>query len=222
MDQLGEDGHPRRGDFLPPVPLPRRMWAGGSVRIIDRLRVGDTVQRRSRIADVALKQGSGGMLCFVAVDHEFSTGRGKAIEERQDIVYREAGPTRRTATTAKAAPAQRVAERSVSHMADPVLLFRYSALTFNGHRIHYDRPYATGVEGYGGLVVHGPLQASLMLEAAADLRGGAAPAEFRYRGVRPLFDGVFSVNAGAFSGSSVDLWIADGAGEPTMTATAQW
>ena len=217
MDELGEDGHPRRGGFMPPVPLPSRMWAGGRLRILDRLRVGDRVRLLSRIADVALKQGSSGMLCFVTVEHSWLTDRGPAIEERRDMVYRDAVKS----TPARAAePEARAAAHSVSHMADPVLLFRYSALSFNGHRIHYDRDYATGVEGYKGLVVHGPLQASLMLEMAAGLRGGTAPAEFRYRGIRPLFDGAaFSVNA---DGSGEEFWVADGDGHATMTATARW
>lgn len=145
MSELGPDGHPARGGFLPPVPLPRRMWAGGKLNFHDPIRVGDEVMRYSRIADVTLKQGGTGDLCFVTVNHEITTSRGIAVTERQDIVYRDAG-TR--GTPAPAAAARGKYRRS--HIADPVLLFRYSALTFNGHRIHYDRTYATNVRGISG------------------------------------------------------------------------
>jgi 3-methylfumaryl-CoA hydratase len=223
MSELGPDGHPARGGFLPPVPLPRRMWAGGRIEFIDPLRVGDTVTRTSNITDVTLKSGSTGTLCFVAVDHTLSTPRGVAIRERHDIVYRDMpapGSSQKPApATAKAAPAAQYRE---SHMADPVLLFRYSALTFNGHRIHYDRDYVTKVEGYPGLIVHGPLQAALLIEFAAKLRGGKAPANFVYRGVSPLFDGSeFSIN-GNDTATGLEVWTANAAGQPTMTATASW
>src|SRR5207344_2648878 len=132
MSMLGPDGHPTRGGFLPPVPLPRRMWAGGELAFLASMRVGDDVKRTSRIADVTVKTGSTGVLCFVAVEHTITTPRGVAIRERQDIVYRglsEAQP----AASAKPAPPAPVAKHRESHMADSVLLFRYSALTFNGH-----------------------------------------------------------------------------------------
>jgi 3-methylfumaryl-CoA hydratase len=144
MLQLGPDGHPTRGGFLPPVPLPRRMWAGGELEFLDALRVGDAPKRTSRIADVTLKSGSTGQLCFVSVQHEVSTARGTAIRERQDIVYREIGGTPSAATSKPAAPPP-AAQHRETHISDPVLLFRYSALTFNGHRIHYDRDYVTKV-----------------------------------------------------------------------------
>ena len=168
--ELGPDGHPARGGFLPPVPLPRRMWAGGELEFFDTLRVGDEVTRTSRIKDVTMKTGSTGTLCFVAVDHELTTPRGTAIRERHDIVYRDviAGCRRRPPSRAAPPP---VAQHRETHMADPVLLFRYSALTFNGHRIHYDRDYVTKVEGYPGLIFHGPMQAALQIEFAAKLRG---------------------------------------------------
>jgi 3-methylfumaryl-CoA hydratase len=220
MSEIGPDGHPARGGFLPPVPLPRRMWAGGRLEFLDGLRVGDAVTRTSRIADVALKSGSSGALCFVAVDHTIATPRGVAIRERQDIVYRDVAPAGANAAPAKA-PAAPAAKHRETHMADPVLLFRYSALTFNGHRIHYDRDYVTKVEGYPGLVFHGPLQAALLVEFAARLRG-KAPARFAYRGVQPLFDGAgFSVNAGD-GNNPLEVWTANASGAPTMKATAEW
>jgi 3-methylfumaryl-CoA hydratase len=219
MSELGPDGHPARGGFLPPVPLPRRMWAGGELEFLDALRVGDEVTRTSRIADVTMKTGSTGVLCFVSVDHLITTPRGIAIRERQDIVYRDV-------SAAPSAPVKPVApppaQHRESHMADSVLLFRYSALTFNGHRIHYDRDYVTRVEGYPGLIFHGPMQAALLVEFAAKLHGGAAPKKFSYRGVQPLFEGSdFSVNANA-AGAGMELWTANSAGQPTMKGTATW
>ncbi len=222
MDMLGPDGHPTRGGFLPPVPLPRRMWAGGELTFIDALKVGDEVTRTSTIGDVQIKQGSTGTLCFVTVNHEITTPRGVAIRDRQDIVYRDVPPpSAAPAAPAKPAAAPPAAQHRESHLADPVLLFRYSALTFNGHRIHYDRDYVTKVEGYPGLIVHGPMQAALLVEFAARLKG-AAPTTFAYRGVQPLFDGAeFSVNANAVD-DKLELWTANTDGVPTMKGTASW
>ena len=154
MSMLGPDGHPTRGGFLPPVPLPRRMWAGGELEFLDPLRVGDEAKRTSRISDITVKTGSTGTLCFVSVEHVVTTPRGIAIRERQDIVYRDMGGA--PVGTPKAPPLPPTAKHREAHLADPVLLFRYSALTFNGHRIHYDRDYVTKVEGYPGLIFHGP------------------------------------------------------------------
>ncbi|HEY1152798.1 MAG TPA: MaoC family dehydratase N-terminal domain-containing protein [Pseudolabrys sp.] len=219
---LGPDGHPTRGGFLPPVPLPRRMWAGGEIEFIAPLRVGDEARRSSRIADVTLKTGSTGALCFVAVEHTITTPRGTAIRERQDIVYREMQPAGQSAAPARQPAPPPAAKHRESHVSDPVLLFRYSALTFNGHRIHYDRDYVTKVEGYPGLVFHGPMQAALLVEFAAKLHGGTAPKKFSYRGVQPLFEGSeFSVNANE-TADGLELWVANAAGTPTMKATAVW
>ena len=221
MSELGPDGHPTRGGFLPPVPLPRRMWAGGELEFFDTLRVGDETTRTSRIADVTMKTGSSGVLCFVSVDHLVTTPRGTALRERQDIVYRDISSAP-AAAPAKTAPPPPVAKHRETHMADPVLLFRYSALTFNGHRIHYDRDYVTKVEGYPGLIFHGPMQAAFIVELAAKLHGGAAPKKFSYRGVQPLFEGSeFSVNAND-TGTGMELWTANSDGQPTMKGTATW
>jgi 3-methylfumaryl-CoA hydratase len=220
MAELGPDGHPTRGGFLPPVPLPRRMWAGGELEFFDDLRVGDEATRTSRIADVTMKTGSTGVLCFVSVDHLITTSRGTAIRERQDIVYRDV-PTGSQAP-AKPAAAPPSAQHRESHMADSVLLFRYSALTFNGHRIHYDRDYVTKVEGYPGLIFHGPMQAAFLVEFAARLHGGMAPKKFSYRGVQPLFEGSeFSINANEID-AGMELWTANSSGQPTMKGTATW
>jgi 3-methylfumaryl-CoA hydratase len=221
MSQLGPDGHPTRGGFLPPVPLPRRMWAGGELQIVEPLRVGDEMTRSSKISDVTMKSGSTGVLCFVSVDHEITTSRGTAVRERQDIVYRD-NPSAQAPAAAKPSAPPPSAQVSERHMADPVLLFRYSALTFNGHRIHYDRDYVTKVEGYPGLIFHGPLQAAFIVELAARLHGGTAPKKFAYRGLQPLFEGSeFSVNAND-TGGGMELWTANSSGQPTMKGTATW
>src|ERR1051325_2615138 len=175
--------------------------------------------RRSRISDVTMKTGSTGALCFVSVQHEISSPRGVAIRERQDIVYRDIAPAGQSAAPAKAAAAPAATHRE-SHMADEVLLFRYSALTFNGHRIHYDRDYVTKVEGYPGLIFHGPLQAAFIVELAAKLHGGAPPKKVSYRGVQPLFEGSeFSVNAND-NPAGMELWTANSEGQPTMKGSA--
>lgn len=217
MSGLGADGHPARGDFLPPVPYPRRMWAGGELRFSGDFQVGDTVRRTSRIDDITVKHGRSGSLCFVQVSHAYETPRGLALSERHDIVYRQ---MESTPGAAKASPSPpRDADRQIMVEAGPVLLMRYSAATLNGHRIHYDRDYCVNVEGYPGLVVHGPLQATLLLHLARQAKGGAYPAKFAFRGVSPLFDGQsFTVNAG--SATPLDLWVADATGRTTMTATA--
>ena len=226
MSGLGPDGHPARGGFLPPVPLPRRMWAGGALEFRDPLRVGDAVERESRIADVAVKEGRTGTLCFVAVEHRISTPRGLAVLERQDIVYRDidrSQPQQGAPAAAVPPPDARQPRWRRAVQADPVLLFRYSALTFNGHRIHYDRRHCIEAEGYPGLVVHGPLQATLLVELAASARDGRAPRFFEFRGVRPLFDGApFSVNAAEADGGGLELWAADDQGRSTMAAKAGW
>lgn len=220
MSMLGPDGHPTRGGFLPPVPLPRRMWAGGEIEFLQPLRVGDESTRTSRIADVQVKSGSTGPLCFVSVEHSISSPRGVAIRERQDIVYREM--TSSAPAGAKAPPPPPKAQHRETHVSDPVLLFRYSALTFNGHRIHYDRDYVTKVEGYPGLIFHGPLQAALIVEMAAKLHDGKAPKKFSYRGLQPLFEGTeFSINANATE-TGMELWTANAEGQPTMKGTAVW
>jgi 3-methylfumaryl-CoA hydratase len=219
--ELSEDGMPKRGRFLPPVPLPRRMWASGSLEFLDTLREGDKVEKISQVADVSVKQGSSGMLCFVRVNHQILTDRGLVLAEQQDIVFRQPvtpgsqDPEPPSTAAAVFAPAKRVLE------ADRVMLFRYSALTFNSHRIHYDRPYATDIEGYPGLVVHGPLQASLLLELAAEQRGGRHPRKFQFRSMKPLFEGPISLHAQEQEGA-VRLWTAGPDHQPAMAAVATW
>lgn len=215
---LGDDGHPKRGGFLPPVPLQRRMWAGGSLVFHGDLRVGDTVERVSSIDDVVLKEGRTGTLCFVTVSHRIEVAGTLMIEERQDLVYRGMDAA---GAAAKTLPPADPGEHRQEMKAETPLLFRYSALTFNGHRIHYDRSYATGVEGYPGLVVHGPMQAAMLLNYAAKLRG-EPPARFGFRGLSPLFEGeTFTLNASS-RGDRLNLWTAKQNGPVCMSAEAVW
>ena len=215
---LGPDGHPARGGFLPPVPLPRRMWAGGAFTFHDDIRVGERVARTSTIRDVTLKEGRTGSLCFVTVDHRIESAGRLVIEERQDIVYRGADAPR--APGERPEPAAPGTHRVVV-VPSAALLFRYSALTFNGHRIHYDAPYATGVEGYPGLVVHGPLQATMLVQLAERLHG-RRPARFDFRSLSPLFDDAdFTLNADE-DGGDLRLWTSAVDGPVAMEARASW
>jgi 3-methylfumaryl-CoA hydratase len=223
QDQLGPDGHPARGGFLPPVPLARRMWAGGRIETLKPLTVGDKVVRTSTIKDVALKEGRSGALCFVTVAHAYSGAAATAITERHDIVYRDAPPASAEATRSE--PAQPRAERPEPDLvwdveASPTLLFRYSAMTFNGHRIHYDEPYVTNVEGYPGLIVHGPLQATLLFNLAAVL-GGKTPTIFEYRGLSPMFSPtILRVHGRRDGDGTVRCWSEDAEGVTCMEGTA--
>lgn len=216
--QLGPDGHPARGGFLPPVPLQRRMWAGGSFAFHAPLRIGPTVQRRSRITAVTAKTGRSGPLCFVTVEHRILQEGALAITERHDIVYRD--PTPGEASRSRGEPAALGTEtRQIT--PSPTLLFRYSALTFNGHRIHFDTPYATETEGYPGLIVHGPMQATMLCHLAADLHG-TAPRQFDFRSVSPIFDtGDFTLSAER-ADDGLRLWTAQVGGPVAMLATAKW
>ena len=213
---LGADGHPARGGFLPPVPLPRRMWAGGHMTFHSDPRIGEMVRRQSLIESVEVKEGRTGTLCFVTVQHEVTADGRAVLSEKQDIVYRglEGGST-------KAAEAVPPGAHRREMVASPPLLFRYSALTFNGHRIHYDHPYVTQVEGYPGLVVHGPLQVNLLLRFATELRG-KPPAFFAFRGLSPLFDNApFFVNADETE-TGLKLWTSRADGPVAMSAEARW
>jgi 3-methylfumaryl-CoA hydratase len=217
--ELGHDGHARLGGFLPPVPLPRRMWAGGRLEFAHPLRIGDEMTRSSRIAEVSGKSGRSGALVFVTVQHAIANAFGIALREEHDIVYREAPRTDAPLQPPQAAPRDEAFGREI--VPDPVLLFRYSALTFNGHRIHYDRSYVTEVEGYPGLIVHGPLLATLLLDLVRRNAPAAEVATFQFRAVRPTFDlHPFRVNGEPRSDGSVHLWAQDHEGFLTMDATA--
>jgi 3-methylfumaryl-CoA hydratase len=222
QSEIGPDGHARRGGFLPPVPLPRRMWAGSQFEFRAPVRVGDDVERTSTIADVTTKQGRTGPLVFVKVRHEVRCNGAAepAIVEFHDIVYREARRPDDVEPAPQAAPAGAAWQREI--VPDDVLLFRYSALTFNGHRIHYDRKYVTEVEGYPGLIVHGPLIATLLMDLVRRYAADANVATFRFRAVRPTFDPhPFRVNGQLEDdGKTVRLWAQDHEGWLTMDAVA--
>ena len=216
--ELGPDGHPRTGGFLPATGLPRRMWAGGALRFHRALHVGERMTRHSRIAEVSEKTGGAGRMVFVTVQHEIAGEDGLAIEERQDIVYLPM-PTEWRAPRAVPVPEAPVLDETVPMSA--ALLFRYSACTFNAHRIHYDLAYAQEVEKYPGLVVHGPLQATLLMMAATR-HGGRAPDRFSFRGVHPMFaDAPLRVMAVA-GDAGLTLCTAKGDAHQGMTATASW
>ena len=220
IDRLGPDGHPKRGGFLPPVSLPRRMWAGGEITFHAPLVIDEMVTRTSRIDDVEVKQGRSGTLCFVTVIHEYTCGGALAVRERQDIVYRDPPADENSVPATLEEPAPKGSYHQ-HFTPTPTILFRFSAITFNGHRIHYDAPYARDVEGYGGLVVHGPLQATLMAHLATDL-AGKAPTGFSFRGKSPLFDDVpFGIHA-TETGHGMSLWTARDGGPVAMQAEASW
>lgn len=221
MAALGADGHAAKGEFLPPVPLPRRMWAGGMIETIAPLRLGDAVTRRSTIADVTYKEGRTGPLCFVAVDHEILSPRGLALRERHNIVYREAARPGAAPPPVSAPVEPEPADLAWEVETSPVFLFRYSAITFNGHRIHYDLPYVTAEEGYAGLVVHGPIQATLMLNIIATLTGGA-PIKLDYRGVNPLIAGApFLVKAKRLEDGAIRAWTEGADGRVRMEGVSR-
>ncbi len=218
---LGDDGHPARGGFLPPVPLPRRMWAGGRLTFIDTLLVGSDAVRTSRILSVEAKTGKSGPLAFVTVEHRIAVEGRIALIEEHDIVYRELPRPDLTPAPAQFAPDNALWSREIR--PDPVLLFRYSALTFNGHRIHYDRTYVTGVEGYPGLVVHGPLIATLLAGLVAEKLPTARLVTFNFRAVSPLFDTEpFTVfGQPGEDGETVKLWATNSCGALAMVADAR-
>jgi len=221
QSELGEDGHRRRGEFLPPVPLPRRMWAGGRLAFHDPLRIGERIVRESRVADVAVKRGRVGTLVFVTVRHEIANATGVAVTEEHDIVYRGDPGPEGPATVATVAATDETFRRRV--VPDPVLLFRYSALTANAHRIHYDHPYATGVEGYPGLVVHGPLVATLLLDLLRREHPECRVSRFSFRAVAPLFDiAPFELCGRTEPGTAnVALWARDAEGRLAVEASAE-
>ena len=219
--QIAVDGHPQRGTFLPPVPLPRRMWAGSELIFHTPLLVGDEVRRVSTVEAVDLKSGSAGPLVFVTLIHKLYARNTLCVEEKQTLVYRSdtkaATPPAKTLATA---PVDSTWSKVIS--PSPVLLFRYSALTFNAHRIHYDRDYAINNEGYAGLVVQGPLTATLLLDLVYRESPGARLKTFQFRGVRPLFDASPFTLAGTPSDDGVELQAVDSTGAVAMRASAQF
>ena len=220
QSQLGADGAERRGGFLPPVALPRRMWAGSRLTFHQPILVGERLEKISVIEKIEEKSGRAGALVFVTVRHTISGSRGAAVEEEQDIVYREAEGVG-SASPGSAEPAP-VGAWSREIVPTDVLLFRYSALTFNGYRIHYDRRYVTLEQGYPGLVVHGPLLATLLLDLARRQLPSATVTRFRFRGIRPTFDtSPFEVRGGPGEAPGhVRLWSTDNQGRVGVEAEA--
>jgi 3-methylfumaryl-CoA hydratase len=221
QSEVGPDGHARRGGFLPPIPLPRRMWAGSRIQWHRPLTVGANVTRQSRIVSVKAKRGRTGELVFVVVRHEISVAADLALTEEHDIVYRGLDAAPAEAPTKPDEPAARAAAWVRRIVPDDVLLFRYSALTFNSHRIHYDRHYATEAEGYPGLVVHGPLLATLLVDLWRRQQPGAVLSQFEFRALRPLFDTApFDLCGQPENDGRVALWAQGPDGAVAMRATA--
>jgi 3-methylfumaryl-CoA hydratase len=219
MSGVGPDGHPRRGGFLPPIDLPRRMWAGSRCVFHDAARIGEPITRVSTIRSVTPKDGKAGPMVFVTVDHAVSAAGRLVMTESQDIVYLPL-PERFSPPPAQVASA---CDWAMAAAVDPVLLFRFSALTFNGHRIHYDRPYAMETEKYPGLVVHGPLQALWLYEAGRATAPGRMPTRFSFRGLRPLFDfDRISLNGRRREDGGLDLFTTNGDGAIGMQAELHW
>ncbi|HLW28939.1 MAG TPA: MaoC family dehydratase N-terminal domain-containing protein [Kiloniellales bacterium] len=220
LSELGHDGHAARGGFLPPVPLPRRMWAGSRFQWLAPLRLGDLVRKTSTIKSIEEKQGRSGQLVFVTVQHELAGPAGLAIREEHDIVYREAPMSGAPARSSGEAAPEGAWKRHLT--PDPILLFRYSALTFNGHRIHYDQPYVTGEEGYPGLVVHGPLLATLMVDLARRSVPEKRLLSFQFQAIRPVFCGEKILVGGEPDDRGADLWVADPEGALCMRGRVNW
>jgi len=216
-DELGRDGHPKRGGFLPPVELPRRMWAGGSMEIVKSLKVGNLVRKVSTIDAIKERDGNSGKLCIVTVGHDYFDGDELCIREKQNLVFREDPKTDAPKLTAPVPP--KGAEVRCEVAPNPVLMFRYSALTFNGHRIHYDVDYARDVEGYPALVFHAPLTAAMLSEMATEL-GGKPLTKFEYRATSPLFcNETFNI-CGKRDGDTVLVWAETPDGGQAMLAEA--
>ncbi|MSQ51741.1 MAG: acyl-CoA dehydrogenase [Betaproteobacteria bacterium] len=222
QSEIGPDGHAKRGGFMPPVTLPRRMWAGSQFHFNAPLLVGDSLRRVSTIENVSEKSGRTGTLVFVKVRHEINANGNPApaLIEHHDIVYREAAKPGDPAPPPQAAPPDSQWEKKWA--PDDVMLFRYSALTFNGHRIHYDRRYVTGAEGYPGLIVHGPLIATLLIDLLREQMPTARIATFEFRALRAIFDlnHFFVCGSPQADGKSVRLWARDHEGRLAMDATA--
>ncbi len=224
QSELGVDGHPARGGFLPPVPLPRRMWAGSKVDLIGPLEVGSKISRLSTIDDVVIKEGKTGPLVFVEINHQISGSNGVAVTDKQTVVYRDMPAKQAEKSPAPIGkPAPGDAQWSETVTPSTVLLFRYSALTFIGHRIHYDRDYTVQEEGYPALLVHGPLTASLLLDLCRRNLPGGEISRFQVRAVGPLFDNApFTIHGKTGgNGSEIELWATNPDGALAMSISAE-
>ena len=217
QSKIGFDGHPERGDFLPPIAVPRRMWAASDISFHAPIRLGDDLEKSARIADVSLKEGATGALVFVTVENEYRVAGMLALSEKQSLVYRDHPKPDEAPPPPRAAPAE--AEWSEMIEPDPVMLFRYSAITFNGHRIHYDHPYVTGEEGYPNIIVQGQLIATLLLDTFATRNPDSEPKRFSFRAMKPLFSGEpFFAEGAKNDAGGFDLWARNDAGHLTLSA----
>jgi len=217
QSKIGFDGHPERGDFLPAIAEPRRMWAASDITFHAPVRLGDELEKTARIADVAHKDGATGALIFVTVENEYRVADALVLTEKQSLVYRDHPKPDEAPPPPKTAPAD--ADWSKRIEPDPVMLFRYSAITFNGHRIHYDHPYVTQEEGYPGIIVQGQLIATLLLDTFAARNPDIEPRRFSFRAMKPLFSGEpFFAEGAKNDAGGFDLWARNDAGHLTLSA----
>lgn len=222
QSKIGTDGHPQRGDFLPPIPLPRRMWAGSRINYYEPLIIGEKVTKTSTVQDIKVKEGKSGSLAFVTVKHAYSNTEGVALEEEQDLVYRDNPPAATGVPERKPAPEDAIWSRKIH--PDTPLLFRYSAVTFNAHKIHYDYPYATEVEGYPALIVHGQLIATFLLDNWQRNNPNDTVTQFSFKAMSPLFCGETFKAEGkpTESENEGELWACTTSGGLTMQANVAW
>ena len=219
-DELGVDSHPALGEFLPPVPLPRRMWAGSEIKVLKPIRVGDKVIKQSTVADIQVKEGRTGLLCFVTAEYNFLVNNEVTINEKHNIVYRDISKSGGGSGYSKDIPEK--ADLSEKIFMHPTILFRYSAIGFVGHRIHYDHPYTVNEENYPGLIVHGPLQATYLLRAAEKLIGKPVKS-FTHKVMAPVFaDSEYMVGVDKMDDGSVSCWGATKEFGVTMRAEAKF
>jgi 3-methylfumaryl-CoA hydratase len=220
IEDKGYDGHLKLGGFLPPIDLPRRMWAGSRLKFFAPMNIGDQLSKKSTIKSVTQKTGRTGALAFVTVLHQVHNGSTLCIEEEHDIVYRAKMSASDLQATPLTAPTESAFSRNIQ--PDPVMLFRYSALTFNGHRIHYDQPFCTDTEGYDGLVVHGPLMATMLLDLVRSERPQEVVTEFEFRALAPVFEtDQFSIHGQpSADGKTIKLWVRRGDGALAILAQA--
>ena len=218
--ELGRDGHAALGEFMPPVPLPRRMWAGGELKFNEPLRVGELARRESTVRDIKVKQGRTGTLCFIEVEHCFLVGGELRFSEIHNIVYRDIKRPEESTVLPPEAPDDAQWTREV--VPDSTLLFRYSAVTFNGHKIHYDIDYCRDEEGYPGLVFHGPLTATMLLELALAKNPKLSLEGYEFRAYSPLFDNApFTLN-GKNEGKKAIMWATNPNNGLAMKATVSF
>ncbi len=221
LADTAEDGHPKRGDFLPPIDLPRRMWAGTQATYHKPILVGETIRNVTSIEAVTPKVGKTGNLVFLKLKHEISGEDGVATTEIQDVVYREEAQPGAVAPEPPPAPAGAVWKRTIH--PSPVLLFRYSALTMNSHRIHYDRSYVTEVEKYPGLLVHGPLTFTLLLDLFRRENPEMTLKSFAVRAVSPIYDTHdFTIEGAPGDAGEAALWALNNDGRLAMSAKATY